>query len=175
MAGPSSRIRNISIDARFCISSKFAHLEHILFHWLDDAVVGGASLVVACLGLGQRRRPRARSVCRRRAPHKPASTRSQFQRDIGQLDRAVNDLRRRAPDFSAASPLLVWQRVVLLCLISALTAGLILLRGFRPRSLVADDCRSLFYDLRTSTGCALAGFLAAAATFKGEFVRSPLR
>jgi glycosyltransferase XagB len=65
-----------------------------------------------------------------RAPHKPASTRSQFQRDIGQLDRAVNDLRRRAPDFSAASPLLVWQRVVLLCLISALTAGLILLEDF---------------------------------------------
>ncbi len=39
-------------------------------------------------------------------------------------------MRRRAPDFSAASPLLVWQRVVLLCLISALTAGLILLEDF---------------------------------------------
>ncbi len=65
-----------------------------------------------------------------RAPDKPASTQSQFQRDIGQLDRAVNDLRRRAPDFSAASPLLAWQRVVLFSATSALTAGLILLEDF---------------------------------------------
>ena len=60
----------------------------------------------------------------------PASPRSQFHRDIGQLDRAVNDLRRRAPDFSAASPLLAWQRAVLLSALSALTAGLILLEDF---------------------------------------------
>jgi len=59
-----------------------------------------------------------------------ASPRSQFHRDIGQLDRAVNDLRRRAPDFSAASPLLAWQRAVLLSALSALTAGLILLEDF---------------------------------------------
>jgi glycosyltransferase XagB len=65
-----------------------------------------------------------------RAPDKPVSTQSRFQRDIGQLDRAVNDLRRRAPDFSAASPLPIWQRVVLLSTISALTAGLILLEDF---------------------------------------------
>lgn len=50
-----------------------------------------------------------------------------FQRDIGQLDRAVNDLRRRAPDFSAASPLLFWQRAVLFATVSALTAGLFLM------------------------------------------------
>lgn len=65
-----------------------------------------------------------------RAPRKPPSTQSQFQRDIGQLDRAVNDLRRRAPDFSAASPLLMWQQAVLLSAVSALTAGLILLEDF---------------------------------------------
>jgi len=61
---------------------------------------------------------------------RPASSRSQFQRDIGQLDRAVNDLRRRAPDFSAASPLLPWQRTVLLLALSAFTAGLILVEDF---------------------------------------------
>lgn len=55
---------------------------------------------------------------------------SPFQRDIGQLDRAVNDLRRRAPDFSAASPLLLWQQVVLLATLSVLTAGLVLLDDF---------------------------------------------
>ncbi|WP_245280075.1 glycosyltransferase [Hyphomicrobium sp. 99] len=39
-------------------------------------------------------------------------------------------MRRRAPDFSAASPLLAWQRAVLLSALSALTAGLILLEDF---------------------------------------------
>ena len=53
-----------------------------------------------------------------------------FQRDIGQLDRAVNDLRRRAPDFSAASPLLLWQRIALFLTLSVFTAGLILLEDF---------------------------------------------
>ncbi|MFT3729932.1 MAG: glycosyltransferase [Hyphomicrobium sp.] len=53
-----------------------------------------------------------------------------FQRDIGQLDRAVNDLRRRAPDFSAASPLLLWQRASLFLALSALSAGLVLLDDF---------------------------------------------
>lgn len=53
-----------------------------------------------------------------------------FQRDIGQLDRAVNDLRRRAPDFSAASPLLLWQRVLLFVTLAGLTAGLFLLDDF---------------------------------------------
>jgi glycosyltransferase XagB len=52
-----------------------------------------------------------------------------FNRDIGQLDRAVNDLRRRAPDFSAASPLLLWQRVALLATLSGLTAGMLALDG----------------------------------------------
>ncbi len=61
---------------------------------------------------------------------RPAFPHWQFQRDIGQLDRAVNDLRRRAPDFSAASPLLMWQRIVLLLALSLLTAGLIVLDDF---------------------------------------------
>jgi glycosyltransferase XagB len=65
-----------------------------------------------------------------RAPPHPAYPQSPFQRDIGQLDRAVNDLRRRAPDFSAASPLLLWQRIVLFLTISGLSAGLILLQDF---------------------------------------------
>jgi cellulose synthase/poly-beta-1,6-N-acetylglucosamine synthase-like glycosyltransferase len=53
-----------------------------------------------------------------------------FQRDIGQLDRAVNDLRRRAPDFSAASPLLPGQQAALLLVLSVLIAGLFLLDDF---------------------------------------------
>lgn len=75
--------------------------------------------------------PTARAVrTSRGAVRGLAFSQSQFQRDIGQLDRAVNDLRRRAPDFSAASPLLAWQRVVLLSGLSALSAGLILLEDF---------------------------------------------
>ncbi len=76
--------------------------------------------------------PTSRSlrVPSRFAPSGLASPQSQFQRDIGQLDRAVNDLRRRAPDFSAASPLLLWQRIVLFLTLSVLTAGLILLEDF---------------------------------------------
>ena len=52
-----------------------------------------------------------------------------FQRDIGQLDRAVNDLRRRAPDLSAATPLRRWQQLTLLAVPALLTARLILLDG----------------------------------------------
>lgn len=51
---------------------------------------------------------------------------SSFQRSIGKLDRAVNDLRRRAPDFSAANPSPLWQRMVLLFWLISLTAGVIL-------------------------------------------------
>ena len=75
--------------------------------------------------------PTARAVRTSRAVVRGlGSWQSQFQRDIGQLDRAVNDLRRRAPDFSAASPLLAWQRAFLFSALSALTAGLILLNDF---------------------------------------------
>jgi cellulose synthase/poly-beta-1,6-N-acetylglucosamine synthase-like glycosyltransferase len=66
----------------------------------------------------------------RRAPPHSSFPHPPFQRDIGQLDRAVNDLRRRAPDFSAASPFLLWQRIVLFLTLSSLTAGLFLLQGF---------------------------------------------
>lgn len=66
----------------------------------------------------------------RATPPGQVSTQPPFQRDIGQLDRAVNDLRRRAPDFSAASPLLLWQQIVLFFTLSGLTAGLILLDDF---------------------------------------------
>jgi cellulose synthase/poly-beta-1,6-N-acetylglucosamine synthase-like glycosyltransferase len=52
-----------------------------------------------------------------------------FLRDIGQLDRAVNDLRRRAPHLSAATPLPFWQQATLLALPAGLSAGLILLDG----------------------------------------------
>ena len=52
-----------------------------------------------------------------------------FARDIGQLDRAVNDLRRRAPDYSAATPLPIWQQLSFFAGLAALTAGLILLEG----------------------------------------------
>jgi cellulose synthase/poly-beta-1,6-N-acetylglucosamine synthase-like glycosyltransferase len=60
----------------------------------------------------------------------PVSPGSGFHRDIGQLDRAVNDLRRRAPDFSAASPLLLWQQGVLFLSVAVLSAGLVLLDDF---------------------------------------------
>jgi glycosyltransferase XagB len=52
-----------------------------------------------------------------------------FARDIGQLDRAVNDLRRRAPDYSAATPLPVWQQITLFVAMAIVTAGLIVLEG----------------------------------------------
>jgi cellulose synthase/poly-beta-1,6-N-acetylglucosamine synthase-like glycosyltransferase len=48
---------------------------------------------------------------------------------IGKLDRAVNDLRRRAPYFSAATPTPSWQRIFLLAVSAAFSAGLILLDG----------------------------------------------
>ncbi len=82
--------------------------------------------------VGARAKARARAfrVSRQSAPPTLAPSQPLFQRDIGQLDRAVNDLRRRAPDFSAASPLLPWQRIVLLLMLSALTAGLFVLEDF---------------------------------------------
>jgi len=70
---------------------------------------------------------------RRRMPPRVAHGRptsgEPFQRDIGQLDRAVNDLRRRAPDLSAATPLRRWQQLTLLAVPALLTAGLIALDG----------------------------------------------
>ena len=52
-----------------------------------------------------------------------------FFHEMEKLDRAVNDLRRRAPDFSAATPTPIWQRVFLLALSASFSAGLILLNG----------------------------------------------
>src|SRR6185312_13479201 len=76
------------------------------------------------------RRPRmpARAEPRQSVPCQPVLW-EPFFRAIGQLDRAVNDLRRRAPDFSAATPLPVWQQIVILIAPGALTAGLISLEG----------------------------------------------
>ena len=80
-------------------------------------------------------RCRIRDANRAAPPHADARRRPQgtsgqpFQRDIGQLDRAVNDLRRRAPDLSAATPLRPWQQLTLLAVPALLTAGLILLDG----------------------------------------------
>ena len=47
-------------------------------------------------------------------------------RVIRRLDRAVNDLRRRTPDFSAATPFPVWQQTVMLAIPAIFTAALIL-------------------------------------------------
>lgn len=52
-----------------------------------------------------------------------------FFRTIGKLDRAVNDLRRRAPQFSAATSSPLWQRVLLLLAPSVFTAALMFLDG----------------------------------------------
>lgn len=49
-----------------------------------------------------------------------------FLRAIRRLDRAVNDLRRRAPDFSAATPFPVWQQTVVLAVTAIFTAALVL-------------------------------------------------
>jgi cellulose synthase/poly-beta-1,6-N-acetylglucosamine synthase-like glycosyltransferase len=46
---------------------------------------------------------------------------------IEKLDRAVNDLRRQTPDFSAATPMRAWQRVFLFVAVACITAGLVLL------------------------------------------------
>lgn len=64
-----------------------------------------------------------------RAASRPFVPWEPFLRAIGKLDRAVNDLRRRAPDFSAATPLPVWQQTVMLVVPAILTAALILLDG----------------------------------------------
>jgi cellulose synthase/poly-beta-1,6-N-acetylglucosamine synthase-like glycosyltransferase len=60
---------------------------------------------------------------------RPAVPWEPFLRAIGQLDRAVNDLRRRAPDFSAASPLPIWQQIIMLGIPAVFTAALVLLEG----------------------------------------------
>jgi len=105
---------------------------------LDDCGSSEASQVHAMWG-ARSKKPMARTFRVPILPARPASAVPQpsFQRDIGQLDRAVNDLRRRAPDFSAASPLLLWQRAVLFGMLSTLTAGLFLLEdmGFVVWSL----------------------------------------
>jgi cellulose synthase/poly-beta-1,6-N-acetylglucosamine synthase-like glycosyltransferase len=54
---------------------------------------------------------------------------SPFRRHVGQLDRAVNDLRRRAPDLSAASPPPFWQCFTLYAAAALGSAGLVLLKG----------------------------------------------
>ncbi|WP_144061250.1 glycosyltransferase [Hyphomicrobium denitrificans] len=71
---------------------------------------------------------------RPRRRHKPSHAESRpsvpwepFLRAIERLDRAVNDLRRRAPDFSAATPFPVWQQTVMLGVPAIFTAALILL------------------------------------------------
>jgi len=48
-------------------------------------------------------------------------------RGFRRLDRAVNHLRRRAPDFSAATPFPIWQQTVMLAVPAVFTAGLILI------------------------------------------------
>jgi len=63
------------------------------------------------------------------APPPPTRRRGPFPREIGQLDRAVNDLRRRAPEFSAATPLRAWQRLTLLIVPATVAAALVLLEG----------------------------------------------
>lgn len=50
-----------------------------------------------------------------------------FSRDIGHLDRAVNDLRRRAPDLSAATPMPAGQCAALLALTAGVAAGFVVL------------------------------------------------
>jgi len=64
-----------------------------------------------------------------RAAMRPPIRWEPFLHAIGKLDRAVNDLRRRTPHFSAASPLPIWQKIVLLGMPATFTAALILLEG----------------------------------------------
>ncbi|HEY8194333.1 MAG TPA: glycosyltransferase [Hyphomicrobium sp.] len=73
--------------------------------------------------------PMRRARMPARAEPGPSVPWEPFFRAIGQLDRAVNDLRRRAPEFSAATPLPVWQQIVILTAPGVLTAGLISLEG----------------------------------------------
>ncbi|HVZ05705.1 glycosyltransferase family 2 protein [Hyphomicrobium sp.] len=67
-----------------------------------------------------RRLPKSPSA----APQSPVAWETFFLA-AGKLDRAVNDLRRRAPQFSAATRSPLWQRILLLLAPSAVTAGLI--------------------------------------------------
>lgn len=60
----------------------------------------------------------------------PPHFQPQFTREIGQLDRAVNDLRRRAPDLSAATPLPSWQWLLLLITVASLSAGTVIRDSF---------------------------------------------
>jgi cellulose synthase/poly-beta-1,6-N-acetylglucosamine synthase-like glycosyltransferase len=69
---------------------------------------------------------------RRRVRLPPADGRSASAKPSpleAQLHRAVNDLRRRAPDMSAATPLFLWQQLTLFAIPAVLTASLILLQG----------------------------------------------
>ncbi len=69
------------------------------------ALVLGPAGGITCPRADPRRRLRGAPVCRRAPSQVHPSPWEPFFRAIGQLDRAVNDLRRRAPDFSAATPL----------------------------------------------------------------------
>lgn len=74
----------------------------------------------------ERLRPRRRSEPSRATPSPPPPW-EPFLRAIRRLDRAVNDLRRRAPDFSAATPFPIWQQTVILAVTAMFTAALILI------------------------------------------------
>jgi cellulose synthase/poly-beta-1,6-N-acetylglucosamine synthase-like glycosyltransferase len=73
-------------------------------------------------------RPARRHVPPRVEPRPPIPW-EPFLRAIRKLDRAVNHLRRRAPDFSAATPIPMWQQAVMLGVPAIFTAGLVLLEG----------------------------------------------
>src|SRR6185437_2734617 len=102
----------------------------ILRPWSDEGGLFCGARPGAYMAVAGSETPVAR---RRRMPPRVAHGRptsgEPFQRDIGQLDRAVNDLRRRAPDLSAATPLRRWQQLTLLAVPALLTAGLIALDG----------------------------------------------
>lgn len=128
------------------------------------AVVRGGQSDACMLGARSKRplprisRAPLRAVTPGRAFQQPL-----FQRDIGQLDRAVNDLRRRAPDFSAASPLLWWQRIGLFLALSVLTAGVIVL----------DDLGLVLWSLTIAVPFMTVSVLRLAALWRS--VRRPAR
>jgi cellulose synthase/poly-beta-1,6-N-acetylglucosamine synthase-like glycosyltransferase len=77
--------------------------------------------------------PRSRRMSLREGPPREGEGQplawEPFFHDMEKLDRAVNDLRRRAPDFSAATPTPSWQRIFFLAVSASFSAGLILLNG----------------------------------------------
>jgi cellulose synthase/poly-beta-1,6-N-acetylglucosamine synthase-like glycosyltransferase len=82
--------------------------------------------------MSARRNKTPRPTRRHVPPHaepRPSVPWEPFLRAIGQLDRAVNDLRRRAPDFSAATPFPIWQQTIMLAVPAIFTAALILFDG----------------------------------------------